>query len=63
MFRPVTAEEMHAAQIITGATMALWIGVGLVPGLKPYAGAIRGAGLAAYLATIAGFAIYLTLWR
>ena len=63
MFRPVAAEEMHAAQIVTGATMALWIGVGVVPALKPHAGAIRGAVLALYLAAIAGFAIYLTLWR
>ena len=63
MFGTVTTEEMHAARIITGATMALWIGVGVVPGLKRYAGAIRVVVLAAYLAAIAGFLIYLTLWR
>ena len=63
MLRPVTVEEMHAAQVVTGATMALWIGVGVVPGLKQHAGRIRSAVLAGYLTTIAGFAIYLTLWR
>lgn len=63
MFRAVTADEMHAAQIVTGATMALWLGAGLVPPLRPYAAAMRGVVLALYLAAIAGFAIYLTLWR
>jgi uncharacterized membrane protein YedE/YeeE len=63
VFRPVTAEEMHAAQVVTGLIFALWLGVGLVPGLKQYASAIRGLALALYLATIAGFVIYLTLWR
>ena len=63
MLRPVSAEEMHAAQVITGAAMALWLGVGLVPALRPYAGMIRGAVLALYLLTAAGFVIYLTLWR
>ena len=63
MFHPVTAEEMHAAQVITGVAMALWLGVGLVPALKQHATRIRRVVLALYLAAIAGFAIYLTLWR
>jgi len=54
---------MRAAQIVTGATMALWIGVGLVPGLRLHVSAIRRAVLALYLLAFAGFVIYQVLWR
>jgi len=63
VFSTVSSEQMHAAQIVTGATMALWIGAGLVPGLRQHAGAIRGAVLALYLLTFGGFVIYQVLWR
>jgi hypothetical protein len=37
------------AQIVTGVTMAAFIGVGLTPGLRQHAAAIRGVLLALYL--------------
>lgn len=63
MFSTVSVEEMQAARIVTGAAMALWIGVGLVPGLRQYAGAIRRAVLTLYLLAFGGFVIYVVLWR
>jgi len=60
---PVTPDEMHAAQILTGATMASWIAVGLIPGLRPHAGRIRLAVLAAYLLGCAGFIVWFLLLR
>jgi len=63
VFSTVSGEAMRAAQIVTGATMALWIGVGLVPGLRLHVSAIRRAVLALYLLAFAGFVIYQVLWR
>ncbi len=63
MFSTVSGEEMQAARIVTGAAMALWIGVGLVPGLQRHARAIRRAVLALYLLTVGGFVIHAALWR
>ncbi len=40
---------MQTARIVTGATMAAFIGVGMVPGLRQHAGRIRVALLVAYL--------------
>jgi hypothetical protein len=45
----VSGDEIRAAQIVTGLTMAAFIAVGLAPGLRERAGAIRGALLALYL--------------
>ena len=55
---PATSGEVHAAQILAGATMALWIFVGLAPGLKAYATRIRIGVLVVYLLGFAGLAIY-----
>jgi len=49
MLRPVTGQEMQAAQILTGAAMALFLMAGLVPGLKRHAGPLRVLVLVAYL--------------
>ena len=49
MFTSVSAEDMRAAQIVTGATMAVFIGVGLVPGLRAHTVRIRAVLLAAFL--------------
>ena len=49
LFASIPAEDMRAAQIVTGATMAAFIGVGLVPGLREHAVRIRAALLVAYL--------------
>lgn len=55
MFGPATPAEVHAAQIITGAAMALFLVVGLVPALRPHVMTIRAVVLAAYLAGCAVF--------
>ena len=57
-FIPATPGELHAAQILAGATMALWLFVGLAPGLKVYATRIRIGVLIVYLLAFAGLAIY-----
>jgi hypothetical protein len=54
---------MQTARIVTGAAMALWIGVGLVPSLRPYAGTIRGVVLALYLVGCVAFVGYVAVWR
>ena len=49
---------MRAAQLISGATMAIWIGMGVLPPLRPYAHAVRRALLLIYLAGCVGFIAY-----
>jgi hypothetical protein len=61
--RPVTPDEMHAAQIFTGSAMALWLIVGLAPGIRAHATPIRVVLLAIYLFGCAAFAIYFLLFR
>lgn len=51
----VTAEQMRAAQILAGATMAAWLACGWIPGARPYAMRIRAWLLAAYLLGCAAF--------
>jgi hypothetical protein len=54
----VTAEQMRAAQMLTGATMAAWLACGAIPGIRPHATKIRAGLLAAYLAGCAAFVAY-----
>jgi len=61
MFGPVTGQEMQAAQILTGATMALFLLAGLVPGLRRHAGRLRAGVLAAYLLGCAALVGYVWL--
>ena len=63
MFSAVTPDEMHAAQILTGATMAMWMVVGLIPAARPYVTRIRVTLLVAYLIGIAGFVAYFVVLR
>ncbi len=49
MFNAVSDYDVRMAQIVTGVTMAAFIGVGLTPGLRQHAAAIRGVLLALYL--------------
>ena len=62
-FGPVTPGEIHATQIFTGSTMALFIAVRLLPGVRPYAMHLRLALVACYLLGCAGFAIYYLVLR
>jgi len=61
MLGPATDEEVRAAQILTGATMAAWLACGIIPGVQPYATKIRTALLAAYLLGCVAFIAYLLL--
>ena len=54
-FSAVTGEQMRQMQIITGVAMALFVGIGIVPGLRPHAGRIRLVLLVVYLVTCVGF--------
>jgi hypothetical protein len=55
---PVTAGDMQAAQILTGATIAAWLACGVIPGVRPYATKIRAGVLTAYLLGCVGYAAY-----
>ena len=55
LFSAVPPEQMRQAQIATGLVMAAFIGVGMVPGLRPYAWTIRLVLLVVYLVTCAAF--------
>jgi hypothetical protein len=55
LFAAISAEDMRIAQIVTGATMAAFIGVGLAPGLRRHAGRVRGALVVVYLLICVGF--------
>lgn len=61
LFDAVTADDMRTAQIVSGVTMALFIGVGLAPGLRQHAVKLRAWLLAGYLAGCALFVAYVLL--
>jgi hypothetical protein len=54
----VRGDEIRAAQIITLATLALWLAVGYVPPLQRYVSLVRAALLAAYLVGSAAFVAF-----
>jgi hypothetical protein len=58
VFNLVSADEMRAAQLLTGARMAAWLACGAIPGVRPYAAKIRAGVLAAYLLGCAGYIGY-----
>ena len=58
-FMHVSGEEVRAAQTLTSATLASFVLVGFVPGLRPYAGRIRTAIAIAYLIAVVAFMLYL----
>jgi hypothetical protein len=49
LFSAVSSADMQTARIVTGATMAAFIGVGLVPSLREHAARIRVGLLVVYL--------------
>ena len=61
LFSAVSSADMRAAQIVTGATMAAFIGVGLAPGLREHARVIRGALLVIYLVACCVFVAYVLM--
>jgi hypothetical protein len=56
-----SSEEIRAAQIVTLSTLALWLGIGYVQPLRPYANRVRAVLLAAYLIGSAAFVAYVVL--
>lgn len=54
---PVTAEDMRAAQILTGATLALFLLVGLAPGMRAHGTQLRLVILAIYVLGVAALVI------
>jgi hypothetical protein len=58
-FMTVSGADVRAAQTITGATLAMFLMVNVVPGLRPYAARLRLAIAVAYFVAAAGFMVYL----
>jgi len=56
-----SGEDVRAAQTITGTTFALFLLVGFVPGLRPYATRIRLAIVVIYFVLAGGFMSYLLI--
>jgi hypothetical protein len=52
-------EDVRAAQMLTGATFAMFLLVSVVPVLRPYATRIRLAIVVIYFVAAAGFMTYL----
>jgi len=61
LFSAVSAEDMQAARIVTGLTMAAFIGIGFIRGLRERAALARGVLLAVYLLACAAFVGYVLL--
>ena len=57
----VSGEQMRTARIVTGATMAAFIAVGLAPPLRPYARTIRLTLVTTYLLGCIGVTAYVLL--
>ena len=61
LFAPISADEMQAAWIVTGVTMALFVGLWVVPGLREHAGRLRFYLLVFYLLAWGLFVAYVVL--
>jgi hypothetical protein len=57
----VSGDEVRAAQVLAGAAMAVWLAVGLAPGLRRHATTIRAAVLAIYLVGGGAYVLWLAL--
>ena len=58
-FLTISGEDVRAVQILTGTTFVVFLIVGIVPALRPYAARIRLAIVAIYFVLAATFMIYL----
>jgi hypothetical protein len=61
LFSAVTADEMQAARIVTGATMALFVLTAVAPGLRQHAAKVRLLLLILYLLACAVFVGYVLM--
>jgi hypothetical protein len=57
----VSGDEIRAAQVVTGVTMAAFIAAAVVPGLRQHAATIRWCLLALYLAAFGASVLYVLL--
>lgn len=57
LFSAVTAEDVRSVQIVTSMALAVFIGSGVVPGMRAYAWRIRLVLLAVYLVACAAFVV------
>ena len=61
--KAITPAEVDAGRMLSLVTMAVLVGVGLVPPLRPYARRIQVAITAFYVACVLGFVVYCALFR
>jgi hypothetical protein len=61
LFSAVTSQDLQMARVVTGVTMAAFVGIAFVPGLRERAALARGVLLAIYLAACAVFVGYVLL--
>ena len=61
LLRAVSSAEMQTARVVTGATMAAFLAVGMVPGLRQHARRIRGVLLVIYLLACGVFVGYVLM--
>jgi hypothetical protein len=61
LFDTVSSVDMQTVRIVTGATMAAFIGIGMVPGLREHAARIRLGLLAIYLVACGIFVGYVLM--
>jgi hypothetical protein len=61
LFDAVPVEQMRAAQVVTGLTMAAFIMTGFIPGARRRVRTIRLMLLVAYLLACCGFVAYALL--
>ena len=60
-FSAVSAEDMQTARIVTGVAMALFVGIGVVPGMRQHAATMRMMLLIGYLLACVVFVGYVLL--
>ena len=61
LFSAVSSEDMQTARIVTGLTMAAFLGIGFVPGLRARAALARGVLLGVYLVACVVFVGYVLM--
>lgn len=61
LFSAVSTDDMQTARIVTGVAMALFVGIGVVPGMRQHAATIRMTLLVGYLVACVVFVGYVLL--
>lgn len=61
LFSAATAEDMQTARIVTGVAMAVFVAIGVTPGLRQHAAVLRWVLLGGYVVACVAFAGYVLL--